>query len=238
MSVDLATSWRRAWRGIGARSNGDALFAALIAAWSEPHRRYHTLQHLGECLELFELVGALAVHPAEVEAGLWFHDAVYDVARSDSEARSADWLREAAAADGVRADLVERVRALILSTRHTALPTDVDQQLLVDIDLAILAAAEPRFSEYERQIRAEYAFVPEATFLTRRRAVLAAFLGRERIYSTPRLYGELEGRARANLGKAIAAHAGRAVDPAAAAVAEAATATPAPSPPCRRGSAP
>ena len=94
-----------------------------------------------------------------------------------------------------------------MATRHAALPTGSDQQLLVDIDLAILGADAARFAEYERQIRAEYAFVPEATSQARRRAVLAAFLDRERIYSTPRLHDELEPRARANLAMAIAAHA-------------------------------
>ena len=206
MSVALNSSWRRAWRGIGARSDGEALFAALTAAWREPHRRYHTLQHLGECIDLLERVRDLATHAAEIEAGLWFHDAVYDVERSDNEARSADWLREAARADGVDAETAERICALIMATRHDALPSGTDAQLLVDIDLAILAADEDRFAEYERQIRAEYAFVPDATFQARRRAILAAFLGRERIYSTPRLHGELESKARANLDKAIAAN--------------------------------
>jgi predicted metal-dependent HD superfamily phosphohydrolase len=160
---------------------------------------------LGECIDLFERVGALAAHPAEVEVGLWFHDAVYDVQRSDNEARSADWLREAAGAAGISADVTERVRALIMATRHAALPQGGDEQLLVDIDLAILAADDARFAEYERQIRAEYAFVPDATFAARRRAVLARFRDRERIYSTPRLHDELERAARANLARAIAA---------------------------------
>ena len=207
MSANLEASWRRCWRGIGARSDGDTVRAAVLGAWREPHRRYHTLQHLGECITLFERVGALATHPAEVEVGLWFHDAVYDVERSDNEARSADWLREAAGADGVAVDVVERICALIMATRHAALPTGVDAQLFVDIDLAILAADEARFAEYERQIRAEYAFVPEATFRARRRAVLGGFLERERIFSTPRLRDELEPRARANLDNALAAHA-------------------------------
>jgi len=68
---------------------------------------------------------------------------------------------------------------------------------------AILAAGAARFAEYERQVRAEYAFVPDPTFAARRREILAAFLGRERSYSTPRLHGELELCARANLAAAI-----------------------------------
>ena len=205
MSVDLDVSWRRAWRGIGANDDGDALFASLIAAYREPHRRYHTLQHLGECIDLFERVGATAVHPAEVESALWFHDAVYDVQRPDNEARSADWLGEAAGAAGIAVDVTERVRAMIMATRHAALPKGVGEQLLVDIDLAILGADDARFAEYERQIRAEYAFIPDASFAARRRDILARFLSRERIYSMPRLHDELERPARANLARAIAA---------------------------------
>jgi predicted metal-dependent HD superfamily phosphohydrolase len=204
VSIDLASSWRRAWRGIGAGSDGEAVGAALTAAYGEPNRRYHTLQHLGECLALFERFAGLAVHPAEVETGLWFHDAVYDVQRSDNEERSADWMREAALADGVAADVAERVGVLVLATCHAALPSGADEQLLVDIDLAVLGADDARFAEYERQIRAEYAFVPMPIFAARRRSILAAFLDRRRIYSTPQLHDELEQRARANLARSIA----------------------------------
>ncbi|MEO5845141.1 MAG: N-methyl-D-aspartate receptor NMDAR2C subunit [Caldimonas sp.] len=177
----------------------------MTAAYREPHRHYHTLQHLGECLAQFDRVGSLAANPAEVEIALWFHDAIYDVKRADNEQRSADWLQAAARADGVADRTADRVSALILATRHAALPTGADEQLLVDIDLAVLGADEARFAEYERQIRAEYAFVPAPTFVTKRGALLAAFLGRTRIYSTPTLHDELEQRARANLARSIAA---------------------------------
>jgi hypothetical protein len=36
-----------------------------------------------------------------------------------------------------------------MATCHTAKPADADQQLLVDIDLAILGAEPARFAEYE-----------------------------------------------------------------------------------------
>lgn len=71
----LARSWSRAWPGLGASGDGVALRDPLLAAWSEPQRRYHTLRHLSECLALFEASSHLAAHPAEVEIALWFHDA-------------------------------------------------------------------------------------------------------------------------------------------------------------------
>ena len=202
--ADLQRSWRRAWRGIGADDDGASVCVALLAAYGAPERSYHTLQHLHECIERFEGCSDLAARPAEVEAALWFHDAVYDVRRSDNERRSADWAHAAALASGVPADVAERLDALVMATRHAAPPVGADAELLVDIDLAILGADADRFAEYEQQIRREYAHVAAPAFAARRREILAAFLRGERIYATPRLHAELEQRARANLSLALA----------------------------------
>jgi len=201
----LKRSWGRAWQGIGASGDGEPVHAALVAAYAEPQRKYHSLQHLTECLEWFERVRELSRHAFEVELALWFHDAVYDVKASDNELRSADWATAELAAAGAAPEVIGRVSALILATKHTAVPTEPDQQVLVDIDLAILGAAEPRFAEYGRQIRDEYAFVPEEMFKPRRRALLGSFLDRPRIYSTSHFHALLEERARANLRCAVGA---------------------------------
>ncbi len=202
---DLARSWRRAWRALGAAGDGSEVRDALVAAYDEPHRSYHALQHLRECIDRFDGCRDLAEHPGEVEIALWFHDAVYDARRSDNEQRSAEWAKRALVAAAVSADAVARVAALVLATRHSqATPTGADEQLLVDVDLAILGAEPARFAEYEQQIRREYAHVPEAEFRARRSAVLAGFLARDPIYGTPRLRAALEPRARTNLALAIA----------------------------------
>jgi predicted metal-dependent HD superfamily phosphohydrolase len=85
------------------------------------------------------------------------------------------------------------------------LPATPDQCWLVDIDLSILGAVPARFDEYERQVRDEYAFVPEELFRRKRAEVLAGFVARARIYSTPFFRDRLEAPARANLGRSIAA---------------------------------
>jgi predicted metal-dependent HD superfamily phosphohydrolase len=200
---ELRQSWLRAWSGIGAHADSEEIYAALIARYSEPHRRYHTLGHLGECLTQFESVQGLAVHPGEVEAALWFHDAICDVGRSDNEERSAEWARTAANQAGVPSDVAERIHSLVMVTRHTGVPAGADEQLLVDIDLAILGADPQRFAQYERQIREEYALVPGEQFRQRRRAILGSFLDRQRVYSTAHFHDRLETAARANLRAAI-----------------------------------
>jgi predicted metal-dependent HD superfamily phosphohydrolase len=171
----------------------------LTTAYAEPQRNYHTIQHLNECLALLEPHLELAEHPAEVEVALWFHDAVYDVEGKDNEARSASWAETELIAAQVTPEAVERIKKLIMATCHAALPEGRDQQLLVDVDLAILGAPRARFIEYEEQVRKEYDWVPGWLFRRKRRGILKEFLARDPIYNTPQIRAQLEGRARENL---------------------------------------
>lgn len=203
MTITLQ-DWQRLWRELGVRGavNG-GLMNQLVHAYSEPHRHYHTLQHLRECLAHLDAAQPLARRPAEVALALWFHDAVYDPRRADNEERSADWARAAVLAAGCDAQVADRVRALVLATRQHEAGDDPDTQLLLDIDLAILGASYARFDEYERQVRAEYAHVPDDAFRAGRRQRLQAFQDRPQIYATAVYRETLEPRARENLRRSI-----------------------------------
>lgn len=204
----LQLSWARCWHGLRAAGDGHALRQRLLDAWAEPQRKYHTSQHLGECLALFERCRSMAEQPAEVEIALWFHDAMYDVRGKDNEARSASWAQTELRTAGVSDEAIARITGHIMATCHAALPQGLDQQLLVDIDLSILGASRPRFIEYEQQVRAEYAWVPGVLFRHKRREILQEFLARQPIFSTPMVQGELESQARDNLAFSIAALGG------------------------------
>lgn len=207
--MDIHASWERAWSGIGAHSNAKSVFERLIARYEKRHRKYHSLQHPEECPTGFEASRSLAMRPAEVETGLWFHDAIYDTARHDNEELSAGWARNELLGAGAPPEAADRVQCLISMTKHTAVPTLADQQLLVDIDLGILGASAQRFAEYEGQIREEYSFVPGPVFRSKRAAILQTFLDRPHIYSTEHFHSTLEEKARANLLSAISANFSR-----------------------------
>lgn len=200
----LKDGWDTLWQAAGA-TPAPALFDRLLAAWSEPQRQYHTLQHLGECLANFQTLAHLPEHPLEVRLALWFHDAIYDLGRHDNEARSADWAREEILAAGLPPEMAERVTALIMATCHNASPVGIDAEVVVDIDLWILGAPAERFDEYERQVRREYGHLPEGVFLIGRMAVLQQFLGRARLFSTREFVERHEGWARENLERSLAA---------------------------------
>ena len=197
-------SWRRLWSELDAQVIPMGLFNELVAAYSQRHRHYHTLQHLRECLAHFDAAASLARRPPEVEVALWFHDAVYDPRRDDNEEQSAAWAARSVRGAGVADDVAQRVADLVLGTKGHSAGADPDMQLLLDIDLSILGAAAQRFDAYEREVRAEYAHVPEADFRAGRARILAGFLARPHIFHTAPYREALEQRARDNIARSLA----------------------------------
>ena len=191
-------SWQRAWAALGA-GVPQGLGERLLDRYAEPQRKYHTLQHLGECIGHLEPAIGLARHPGEVEVALWFHDAIYEPKQSDNEPRSASWAVKELEAAGLPAEVAERVHALVMATRHAALPESNDERILVDVDLSILGAEADRYAQYAAQVREEYAWVPGWIFRRKRKALLREFLAREAIYGTQHFRDRFEARARENL---------------------------------------
>ena len=83
--------WNRLLTALGIVAGESECFDALLAAYSEKHRHYHTIKHIDHCLRELDGAKSLAHDPAEVELALWFHDAIYDPHSSKNEERSADW---------------------------------------------------------------------------------------------------------------------------------------------------
>ena len=202
-SEPTAERWHGAWRALGL-APPVGLCEALCERYREPHRAYHTLQHLAECFGWFDAARHLAERPAEVELALWFHAAVYEPRASDSEERSAAWAAEALRGAGAAAGGAARVADLVLATKHASAEGGVDEAVLLDVDLSILGAPSERFREYEAQVRREYAFVPDEAFSRGRAAILARFAARPRVYATDFFFARLEAQARANLRESLA----------------------------------
>lgn len=197
-ATDLAR-WAALWKDAGTTVNCESWHARLVALYSEPHRHYHNLQHLAECLTEFDSARHLAREPLSVEFALWFHDAVYDTQTKDNEERSAALACDCLTRVGLSATFGSRVTELIMATKHSAIPPDSDAALVTDIDLSILGREESRFQQYETQIRKEYAWVPAEAFAAGRGKILEQFLSRPRIYFHDAFFAKYERQARANL---------------------------------------
>jgi predicted metal-dependent HD superfamily phosphohydrolase len=172
-------------------------------AWSGMGRHYHTLAHLDSCLRELDGARELALRAAEVELALWFHDAVYRSWRRDNEARSADLAVSVLRA--APAETVERIRQMVLATRHDDAGFSGDTALVIDIDLAILGAPPATYSRFESAIRREYWWVPRARYVAGRSKILARILERSAIYTHDHFYDRYESAARANVTAALAA---------------------------------
>lgn len=190
----LKDHFNRAFASAGF-SAPQGVFDALVARYREPHRAYHTLQHIGEGIAHLATVRNV---PPAIGIAWWFHDAIYDPKRHDNEERSAAW---AVAVLG-KTPLSTDVEKLVLATKHTAMAADLAARLIVDVDLSILAVPEPRYSEFEAQVRKEFAFVDEVTYRAERMKVLRGFYDRATIFATPD-FRKLESRARRNLERTI-----------------------------------
>ena len=179
------------------------LFEQLLSAYTQPNRHYHNAGHVGDCLELFDSARQLATQPGELEAAIWFHDAVYESRAEDNELRSAEWAEQGLVEAGVAEECVRRIGQLVLATKHEATPNLADSKLMVDIDLSILGRNSERFDEYDLAIRREFEWVPDGQYRPARAAVLRSFLDRAQIYSTSEFRQRFETTARANLTRAI-----------------------------------
>ena len=178
--------------------------AELERAYFSPARHYHNLEHIRHCLDLFEQTRNRFEDPEAVELAIWFHDSVYDPTQSDNEERSADWAADALRGCGASHAHIDRVRNLILATKHNAEPADNDARLLVDTDLAILGSDAEQFDAYERAIRKEYAHVTDDAFARGRSQILEKFLARPQIYLTDCFRDKFEAKARRNIARSIA----------------------------------
>jgi predicted metal-dependent HD superfamily phosphohydrolase len=203
----LQTWWTLDIAELAPRAHHDtvaAIGADLLRRLEQPHRRYHTAHHLVElfwALEDLENAGELTAREATLArvAG-WFHDAVYDPdSPGDNEIRSADLATRDLRALGFADDDAETVRDLVLATSTHELTTEGLRAAFHDADLWILGAPPERYAEYTRQVRQEYAAVPDDAFRSGRAAILAPFLAREAIYATDHAREHWEDAARVNV---------------------------------------
>jgi predicted metal-dependent HD superfamily phosphohydrolase len=189
-----------AWRALAGDSpTSRTEWAAVVAAWGEPHRRYHDLAHLAAVLGVVEGLLAAASDPDAVRLAAWYHDVVYDPRSSENEQRSAG--RARAGLRGLVPDerIAEVERLVLLTAGHDAAPGDANGAVLCDADLAVLAAPPEAYAAYASAVRQEYGHLSDADFTAGRIAVLQRLLDLPALYRLPENAQRWTPTARANL---------------------------------------
>ena len=198
----LQQQWWHLLRPFGAEAGVVySAFDELAARYGEPHRHYHTLEHIGEMLRLVPRLISPGADAVVLQFAVWFHDAVYDAKAGDNELRSAEFAEATLVHLSVPAETATFVAELVRSTDHRIVFDDVriEFAILHDADLAILGAAPARYDRYAADIRLEYAWVPEDAYRAGRSRVLQSFLDRPVLFRTPLMFDEGETPARENL---------------------------------------
>jgi len=178
------------------------LRALLIERFADSPLAYHNLDHIRHMLDGLDRWFAPALGERDLRVlrtATWLHDAFYDVAAKDNERRSADiglallqWPE-----DEIR-DFETCVMATAGHRTDHALA-----RILVDLDLAILAAEPEAYRRYALAIRDEYRRYPDEAYRAGRIKVLGSLSAAPLLRRLSAAQGldetALEDRARANM---------------------------------------
>jgi len=206
MMADLQANWQSLMQLIGADAKrARQVFTFVLTQYSKIGRRYHNLDHLHDVLQTIARMREHAQDVHTIQLAAWFHDLVYEPARKDNEERSAALARRILEDLKVGEAIIGTVERLVLATRcHEAAAEDSDCRILLDADLAVLAADPNTYQRYTQAIRQEYAHVEEEAYRNGRRHLLQRFLDRDRIFLTDEMYRQHEAQARQNIRRELA----------------------------------
>ncbi|MFO7642730.1 MAG: hypothetical protein R6X17_16095 [Candidatus Competibacteraceae bacterium] len=157
----FAALWARCLAG--GSTTAATVYARLAELYGEPHRHYHTMDHIRHCLNEFDQAMAGMEDPDAVELALWLHDAIYQPGAIDNELRSAE-LFERYFQGNANLDFRRRVWDLILITTHREAPRHPDERFIVDIDLSGFGRSWDECERDGRRIRAECADLADVDY--------------------------------------------------------------------------
>lgn len=177
--------------------------AALTTLYSQPHRYYHNIVHIQDCLTELENF----VHPdftqdkrEIVETAIWYHDAVYNPYSKLNEYNSAMLTKGSEAA----------YELIMYTARHLE---DVSQDIethvhknhrqcayvMLDIDLAGFGKPELICAQHTVNIRREYYNTTDYDFYVGRLKFLEALSKRKSLYYTEFFYNKYHEQSQKNL---------------------------------------
>jgi predicted metal-dependent HD superfamily phosphohydrolase len=208
---------RQYWKPIEGRYKSGA-WEALDAAYTEPHRAYHTWGHVAGLLERLNELSDLSTRRDIIAMSIIWHDAVYKTQNQDGNLRS-DYENVRDSAELFRRFSLlnqpdgDAVYDLIMATanhlearagkqHYAGFAGDLD--LFMDLDLSSLALPWDEFSEDFARIRFEFSWIPEVAFCSRQIQILENFAKEDvRLYRRAETRERWRDAARSNLTRCV-----------------------------------
>lgn len=193
-------------------------FGVLDAAYRQPHRAYHSWEHIDALLEGLERFSSLAARPELVVTAIFWHDVVHVARGADGRLRldaenvrdSGDAFRRHTLLDGHAEDAVhdlvmataDHAHARASKEHYPGFSGDLD--LFLDLDLSPLAAPWAEFAANTRKIQTESVGVDEAEFAANQAKMLEGLARADApIFRRAETRERWDAAARANLARCI-----------------------------------
>lgn len=186
----------RLWKNI----NPTSLFMKLKSYYDQDNRFYHNIFHIVECLNLLDKHFPKIEWYEELFFAIIFHDIIYDMDWNNEE-RSANYAENILKEVWYSDDFIERVKRLILVTKHNILPENELEKIIIDLDLSILWSDEKTYKRYAYSVRQEYLQHSDNAYYNWRKLFLAWMLQKERIFHSDLFRNLFESKAKENMFK-------------------------------------
>lgn len=192
----------------------------LTLRYTEQQRHYHDISHIEDCFRNFAKfvyevgqdangkynAGLSPVEYNEIRLMIWFHDSVYETEADtykNNETLSAEFFADTFKLTNktLVGSAMTIYDGILYSARHleTLDGLTLTQQLFLDTDLSGMGGEYEKFLENGNNIRKEFAWVDDLTFLTNRVAFFKALLARENIFYHPVMQELYEDATRNNI---------------------------------------
>lgn len=163
-------------------------YEELKKMYAEPHRRYHTLEHILDMVK-----GVLSGEPMkksdelELVTAIAFHGIIYDTRNFDNEKRSADFMVSKLQPALKNVGAPERLHKLVMSTHDHVAYDDLSRRL-IELDLWIINHGSfADIMDMERKMQKEYQYHDWLTYKNGRLLFLKTFQQKEAVTYTGNL---------------------------------------------------
>ncbi len=214
MQKDLARILTEEWPTVAKVYQPETL-RQLAAAYDEPHRSYHSAEHIIVLLEKMKRNASLAKKPELIVHAILWHDAVYRTHEKNADGsishradalnveESAQWFQSvpSSLSPEDRASVAAMIRAtsghdVRLAKDH---PDFNDTALFLDLDLSVLALPPDDFRAITGKIRFEYPHISDRDFCEGRAQFLDAYHAKPDLFFHPQTASQFEAVARKNM---------------------------------------
>lgn len=165
----------------------------LSTLYTQPHRHYHNLNHINECLvelENFHSKDFTYGDRRIVTRAIWYHDAVYNPYSKNNEVESAMliqpnyWMDNNEVRNAILATAKHMTTQVIKDKEGKEHPLPLATQVMLDIDLAGFGKPTQECLANGANIRKEYYKTNDREFAEGRLKFLRAIMQRESLYYT------------------------------------------------------